>query len=64
MINGMNHIHGLREIAANYEAYIFDLWGVVHDGITPFQCSIDVMKKLKSQGKTTLILSNSPRVST
>ena len=61
MINGMNHIHGLREIAANYEAYIFDLWGVVHDGITPFQCSIDVMKKLKSQGKTVLILSNSPR---
>jgi len=61
MIKSINHIHGFKELSDNYEAYIFDLWGVVHDGITPFQCSIDVMKKLKSQGKTVLILSNSPR---
>ncbi|MFM8454918.1 MAG: hypothetical protein ACKOAD_08220 [Gammaproteobacteria bacterium] len=51
MINGINHIHRLREIADNYEVYIFDLWGVVHDGVTAFQSSIEVMKKLKAQSK-------------
>jgi HAD superfamily hydrolase (TIGR01459 family) len=61
MIKGINHIDGLQEIVGHYEAYIFDLWGVVHDGIMPFQCCIDVMQKLKSYGKTVLILSNSPR---
>ena len=54
MIKGINHIHGIQEIVQNYEVYIFDLWGVVHDGITPFQCSVDVMKKLKHQGKIVL----------
>jgi len=56
-----HHITGLSEIAHHYEAYIFDLWGVVHDGISPFQSSMDVMKKLKSLGKSVLVLSNSPR---
>ncbi len=54
-------ITGLRDISHHYEVFIFDLWGVVHDGISAFPSSIEVMQKLKSLGKTVLILSNSPR---
>jgi HAD superfamily hydrolase (TIGR01459 family) len=61
MIKEINHITGVHAIADRYETYIFDLWGVVHDGINAFPWSIDVIKTLKSAGKTVLILSNSPR---
>ena len=28
-------IEGLRSIADNYDLFYIDLWGVVHNGITP-----------------------------
>jgi len=52
---------GLSAIAAAYDGFILDLWGVIHDGTTPYPGVVDTLKALKAAGKHVLILSNAPR---
>ncbi len=48
-------------IAANYDAILLDLWGVVHDGEHLYPGVHDALKKLKEAGKKVVFLSNAPR---
>ena len=52
---------GLREIAAEYDGLILDLWGVLHDGSKPFPGVLEALARLKAAGKRLAILSNAPR---
>ena len=52
---------GLREIAAGYDGLILDLWGVLHDGSSPFPGVVDALRELKAAGKRLVVLSNAPR---
>jgi len=54
-------IDGLATIAERYDAFIIDLWGVVHDGKQPYPGVLDCFTALKHVGKHTLLLSNAPR---
>jgi HAD superfamily hydrolase (TIGR01459 family) len=54
-------IPGLSEVADKYEAFILDLWGVVHNGLAPYPGVLDCMEKLRSDGRQILLLSNAPR---
>jgi len=54
-------LHGIREIAADYDGYLLDLWGVLHDGSQPFPEVLDALRRLKAEGKKLVILSNAPR---
>lgn len=54
-------VPSLGSIATNYESFIFDLWGVVHNGIEPFPDVLDCMQKMRDSGKQILLLSNAPR---
>lgn len=51
----------VREIAGDYDAFILDLWGVIHDGFAAFPHSADTLRALKAAGKKTMLLSNAPR---
>lgn len=53
-------IDGISAIADSYDAFILDIWGVLHDGIRPFPGTIDCLSRLKAAGKTLLLLSNTP----
>ena len=44
-----------------YDAFIIDLWGVVHNGIEPYKGVIDCLQQLKSDNKSVLFLTNAPR---
>jgi HAD superfamily hydrolase (TIGR01459 family) len=57
----LRSIHGLRDLAADYDGYVLDLWGVVHDGVTPYPGVLDCMTRLVSEGKRVVLLSNAPR---
>ena len=46
-----------------YDGFIFDLWGVVHDGSRLFPGVIKTFKELKKAGKKIVLLSNSPQKS-
>lgn len=52
---------GLRDLAADYDGFILDLWGVLHDGFKPFPGVIDALERLVAAGKRICILSNAPR---
>lgn len=52
---------GLRAIVDQYEAFILDLWGVIHDGHSAFPHSAEALRRLKEAGRKTLLLSNAPR---
>jgi HAD superfamily hydrolase (TIGR01459 family) len=54
-------VSGLRDLAADYDGYILDLWGVVHDGVSPYPGVLDCMARLVDAGKRVVLLSNAPR---
>jgi HAD superfamily hydrolase (TIGR01459 family) len=57
----MLHLKNLREIADRYDGFILDLWGLIHDGETPYPPARATLAALKAAGKKTLLLSNAPR---
>ena len=51
----------LLEISKNYDYFIFDIWGVIHDGTNAYPGVLDSIAHLKSLGKKICFLSNAPR---
>lgn len=54
-------ISGIQEVVDQYDAFVIDLWGVIHNGKKPYPWALETLKNLKALKKTTLLLSNSPR---
>ncbi len=52
-------IRGLSEVPAR--AMILDLWGVIHDGVTPYPDAHATLSALRRSGGKTVLLSNAPR---
>ena len=57
----MEHLSGFAPLAARYDGFVLDLWGVIHDGVNAFPHAVDTLRRLKAAGKRTLLLSNVPR---
>ncbi len=57
----MRIVAGLREIAAQYDGYILDLWGVLFNGQTPTPYALETLRELRAAAKRTVVLSNAPR---
>lgn len=58
------HVHalpGLRAIASQYDAFLVDLHGVVHDGTAPFDDVVDALRELGSAGRRVIFLTNTSR---
>ena len=53
--------YGLEELADGYDAFILDLWGVLHDGLKAYPEGVAALHELKRRGKRLLLLSNAPR---
>ena len=51
----------LEEIYDNYDAFILDQWGVIHDGEKGYLNAINCIEKLYSKKKILTIISNSSR---
>ncbi|MGE4482286.1 TIGR01459 family HAD-type hydrolase [Acidocella sp.] len=52
---------GFGALARHYDGFIVDLWGVVHDGFTPYPGVLDCLERLREAGKRVVFLSNAPR---
>jgi HAD superfamily hydrolase (TIGR01459 family) len=57
----MQHLTGFAPLAARYDGFILDLWGVIHDGVTPYAGAVDCLRRLRDAGKPAVLLSNAPR---
>ncbi|WP_052742182.1 TIGR01459 family HAD-type hydrolase [Kiloniella litopenaei] len=57
-------LKGLSEVADDYDLFIFDLWGVMHNGITAFPDAIKCLQLLREHAHCEIIfLSNAARLS-
>ncbi len=54
-------LDGLGAIAGDYDGYIVDLWGVVHNGVEPYPGVVDCLTRLRASGARVALLSNAPR---
>ena len=54
-------LDGLRDLVDDYDHFIIDQWGVVHDGHAPLPGALDVLARLRAAGKGVCLLSNSSR---
>ena len=59
----MRELEGLKEIYNNYDTFIIDLWGVIHNGIMLNPKAIEVVENLQKNSKKFVFLSNAPRPS-
>lgn len=57
----MELLPGFAPLAARYDGFIVDLWGVVHDGVNPCPGAVDCLIRLRDAGKRVVLLSNAPR---
>ena len=54
-------IDRLDEVASSYDAVLCDVWGVVHNGISPFPLAVQALQAWREAGKTVVLITNSPR---
>ncbi|HEV7458747.1 MAG TPA: TIGR01459 family HAD-type hydrolase [Roseococcus sp.] len=52
---------GLAPLADQYDGYVLDLWGVVHDGRALYPGVAECLAMLRQQGKRVVFLTNAPR---
>ena len=59
----MKELKHLSEIFSNYDTFVIDLWGVMHNGIKLNPKAIEAINHLKNNAKKIVFLSNAPRPS-
>lgn len=54
----IKRIVGLREIAGQFDLYLVDQYGVLHDGVA-YPAAVDALNRLGSDGRKVMVLTNS-----
>lgn len=52
-------VDGLGPIADQFDGFLIDQWGVLHDGNAPYPGAVEALRRLQALGKPAVILSNS-----
>ena len=59
----MKELNHLSDIYENYDTFVIDLWGVVHNGMILNKKAIEAIEQLENNSKKIVFLSNAPRPS-
>ena len=54
----------MQDLSSSYPVWFCDVWGVVHDGLSPYANAIAALKRHRQRGGTVILVSNSPRSAT
>lgn len=57
--DGVEPQRGLRALSDDYDGFILDQWGVLHDGTHPYAGAAECLMRLRRAGKRIVVLSNS-----
>jgi len=57
----MKLINGIRDLVDSYDVFLLDMWGVMHNGSSPYPGVFETIQQLKKHNKRLVILSNSSR---
>jgi HAD superfamily hydrolase (TIGR01459 family) len=60
-VGTLRHLTGLAPLAAQFDGFIIDLWGVIHDGVNALPGAAECLARLRDTGKPSVMLSNAPR---
>ncbi|MBI1330417.1 MAG: TIGR01459 family HAD-type hydrolase [Alphaproteobacteria bacterium] len=52
---------GLSAIAGDYDALICDVWGVIHNGKTPYPAACEALRRFRETRGKVVLLTNAPR---
>jgi len=59
--SSMKFLEGVRNLVDDYDVFLLDMWGVMHDGVRPYDGVLEAVRSLKEAGKRLVILSNSSK---
>ena len=59
----MRELNHLADIFKEYDTFVIDLWGVMHNGVALNPNAIKAVDQLKERAKKIVFLSNAPRPS-
>ncbi len=48
-------------LAGEADVWLTDIWGVMHNGVAPYEGAVEACRNFRAQGGTVILLSNSPR---
>lgn len=54
-------LSSIAPLAAGSGSWLVDIWGVMHNGVRPFEAACDACERFRQEGGIVLLLSNSPR---
>ncbi|SCM76680.1 conserved hypothetical protein [uncultured Pleomorphomonas sp.] len=57
----LDMITGLSTLAEAYDGVICDVWGVLHNGISPYPAAAEALSRFRALGKAAVLLTNAPR---
>lgn len=58
---GIPVISSISEIAPDYDAWLCDIWGVIHNGESAFAAAAQACRTFREQGGTVILITNAPR---
>lgn len=58
---GIPIIEGIHALSESSDAWLVDIWGVMHNGVAPHASAVDACRQFRSAGGTVALLSNAPR---
>ncbi|MGF7159693.1 HAD superfamily hydrolase (TIGR01459 family) [Rhodoligotrophos appendicifer] len=54
-------IESAASLAGRYKAWLCDVWGVVHNGVTPYPEAVEALIAYRQQGGIVVFITNAPR---
>lgn len=51
----------MQRFSETYPVWFCDIWGVVHNGVTPFPVTVAALKRHRARGGSVILVTNSPR---
>lgn len=54
-------VQSIQSVTSDTEAWLADIWGVMHNGVTPYADAVEACRAFRQRGGIVLLLSNSPR---
>lgn len=54
-------LDGIEPIAADYDLFLVDQWGVLHNGAAPHEGALEALRQLRATGKPVVLISNSSK---
>lgn len=52
---------GLSALAPDYDAVFCDIWGVMHNGVTPYKEAVSALRRFRDLGKRAIFITNASR---